>query len=60
MKIFDELVRAGKLLSEYPGQWAVCGGVAASIYRSRARFTDDIDFALIDTARISAERYYSI
>ncbi len=48
MKIFSELKKATGLLSKYEGQWAIAGGIAASIYRSKPRFTDDIDFALID------------
>ena len=55
MKLYDELKRSATLLSEYPGQWAVCGGIAASIYRVRPRYTDDIDFAVIDSERISAK-----
>lgn len=54
MKLFSELQRVTKLLEEFPGQWAICGGIAASIYRSKARYTDDIDFALIDSTTISA------
>ncbi len=47
MKLFSELKRATEILLEYPSQWAICGGVAASIYREKARFTDDIDFRLL-------------
>ncbi len=54
MGIFSELKRVIKFLDNYPGQWAVCGGVAASIYRERPRFTDDIDFALVDNDSLSA------
>lgn len=54
MKLFDELKRATSYLGDFPRQWALCGGVAASIYRSKARFTDDIDFALIDSPDIAA------
>ncbi len=55
MKLFEVLKQTALLLLEHPGQWAVCGGVAASIYRRKARFTDDIDFALIDSPAMSAE-----
>lgn len=55
MKLFSELKRAAEILSAYPGQWAICGGVAASIYRSKPRFTDDIYFAVIDSDTIQAE-----
>ena len=59
MKLFNELIRATKILANYKGQWAICGGVAASIYRSKPRFTNDIDFALIDSPQISAEQLAS-
>ncbi len=55
MKIFHELRRAVEILNDYPGNWALCGGVAASIYRKNPRFTNDIDFALIDSEKISAK-----
>ena len=55
MKLFDELKRATELLHQHRGQWALCGGVAASIYRNKPRFTDDIDFALIDSEKYPAE-----
>ena len=54
MRIFEQLKRVTHLLQQYPGQWAVCGGVAASIYRTAPRFTNDIDVALVDSQRISA------
>lgn len=54
MGIFSELKRVIRFLNNYPGQWAICGGVAASIYRERPRFTDDIDFALVDSNSLSA------
>jgi len=59
VKIFAELKRTTKLLNEYQGQWALCGGVAASIYREKARFTDDIDFALVDSPNTSAVKLAS-
>lgn len=54
MRLFVELKRVAQAMAAYPSQWAVCGGIAASIYREKARFTDDIDFALIDSDKISA------
>lgn len=54
MKLFDRLKQAAVLLADYPDQWAICGGVAASIYRSSPRFTDDIDIAVIDSDKIRA------
>lgn len=55
MKILRELKRVVALLQPYRGQWALCGGIAASIYRSHPRFTDDIDFVLVDGENQSAE-----
>lgn len=59
MKLFSELKRTVQLLQKFTGQWAICGGVAASVYRTKARFTDDIDFALISTHEVSAEELAS-
>ncbi len=59
MKLLNELERVTAVLSRYPAQWAICGGIAASIYRERARFTDDIDFAVVDSEIISASRLAS-
>lgn len=55
MTLFSELEKAVTLLNKYAGSWAICGGVAASIYRKIPRFTADIDFALIDSTDLSAE-----
>lgn len=54
MRLFSELKRAAQILSRYPSQWAICGGVAASLYRESARFTDDIDFAVVDSEALTA------
>lgn len=56
MKIFSEFKKVVEILQEYNGSWAVCGGVAASIYRKESRFTNDIDIALIDHNGTSAEQ----
>ena len=60
MKLFSELKRVARQLSTCEGRWAVCGGVAASLYRESPRFTGDIDIAVIDaegdSARTLAER----
>jgi hypothetical protein len=48
MKLFHDLRRVTELLLPYRGCWAVCGGVAAAIYRETPRYTADIDIALID------------
>lgn len=55
MRLFAELKRLAQALSRFPGQWAVCGGVAASLYREKARFTDDIDIAVVNSGPVSAE-----
>ena len=49
MKIFQSLKRVTSLLEPFSGSWAVCGGVAACIYRDVPRFTGDIDIALVDS-----------
>ncbi|MCO6430884.1 MAG: nucleotidyl transferase AbiEii/AbiGii toxin family protein [Deltaproteobacteria bacterium] len=55
MRLLSELKKVAEELQPYRGQWAVCGGVAASIYREKARFTDDIDIALIDSPLVAAK-----
>lgn len=54
MQIFSELQRLAKHLDRWPGSWALCGGVVASIYRDTPRFTGDIDVALIDLGSTAA------
>lgn len=56
MKIFQYLRKIVALLEEdlTSGRWALCGGVAASIYRDTPRFTGDIDIAIIDHPPLSA------
>ena len=48
MKLFSNLKRTAQILNRSPGCWAVCGGIAACVYRTTPRFTGDIDIALID------------
>lgn len=55
MKLLEDLKRARELLSAWPGAWAVCGGVAAAVYRDTPRYTADIDIALIDTSDKTAK-----
>ena len=50
MKIFQRLKEVTALLNQSPGQWCLCGGVAASVYRDSPRFTGDIDFALKESS----------
>lgn len=47
MKLFSELKRVASSMSAYPGAWALCGGVVASIYRQSPRFTADVDIAVV-------------
>ncbi len=54
MKLFSELKELARQLKPWKGRWALCGGVAASIYRDKARFTLDIDIAVVDDPRHSA------
>ncbi len=54
MKLFSGLKRVIERLEPRTGSWAVCGGIAASLYRENARFTADIDIALIDTEQLKA------
>ena len=46
MKIFQSLKTVTNLLKPFDGSWAVCGGIAACVYRDVPRFTGDIDIAL--------------
>ena len=55
MKIFSELKKLSKHLERWDGAWAICGGVAASLYRETPRFTADIDIALVSQGNRSAE-----
>jgi hypothetical protein len=48
MKLFANLKRATAVLEKYPGAWAICGGVAACVYRDTPRFTGDLDIAVVD------------
>lgn len=41
-------------LAEWDVRWAVCGGMAAGVYRKEPRFTADIDIALVDTPKAKA------
>ena len=56
MKIFDSLKRTVDLLASYEGHWAICGGVAACLYRETPRYTGDIDIALSEKPnRVAAD-----
>ena len=54
MKIFDFLKRLVTVLESSKNPWAICGGVAASLYRELPRFTDDIDIAIADLPNMPA------
>src|ERR1700741_1532305 len=56
MKIFSELQKLSKHLEAWKGAWALCGGVAASLYRDTPRFTVDIDVAIVAQGDTSAEK----
>lgn len=47
MKIFEVLKRTTSLLEDVEIDWALCGGVAACLYRETPRHTGDIDITLI-------------
>lgn len=57
MKLFAKLKQTVAALAEWEGRWAICGGVAASLYREIPRFTGDIDIALIDSPIKSAQQF---
>src|SRR6185295_13797866 len=59
MRIFQVLKNVITLLEPYDERWAICGGVAASLYRETPRFTGDIDIALVDGEDTSAEKIAS-
>jgi hypothetical protein len=59
LKLLSELKRVSNSLAAFPGHWALCGGVAASIYRKKPRFTDDIDFILSDSPSLPAKEIAS-
>jgi hypothetical protein len=48
MPLFQHLRSAIDLLKPWQGYYAICGGIAACLYRETPRFTGDIDIALID------------
>jgi hypothetical protein len=48
MKIFEKLKLATSILERSGCEWAICGGVAACLYRETPRYTGDIDFCLTD------------
>jgi hypothetical protein len=54
MQLFQALKQAVSILQKHHGCWAVCGGVAASIYRDIPRFTGDIDIAIVEHGEIPA------
>ncbi len=54
MKLFANLKLATQQLSRFEECWAVCGGIAACLYRSTPRYTGDIDFILRDSNDFTA------
>ena len=63
MKLFENLKRIAKILESTSNDWAICGGIAACLYRDKPRFTGDIDIILSDSpetpARKAAEKIVS-
>ncbi len=49
MKLFADLKITAATLAHYNCQWAICGGIAACVYRTTPRYTADIDIAIIDS-----------
>lgn len=49
MRIFQKLKASIELLKPWEGYYAICGGIAACLYRDIPRYTADIDIAIIDT-----------
>jgi len=54
MKLFERLKQLEGALASYRGSWAICGGVAACLYREVPRYTGDIDIAMLDHNELSA------
>jgi len=54
MLLFQNLKLAIELLKPWQGYYAVCGGIAACLYRELSRYTSDIDIAIIDSPKESA------
>jgi hypothetical protein len=56
MKLFQSLKRTVEILAPWPDCWAICGGVAAAIYRPTPRYTGDIDIVLVDAPSLPAAK----
>ena len=54
MKLLQALKELFSLLESFHGSWAVCGGIAATVYRETPRFTGDIDIAIVGREPLSA------
>lgn len=59
MRLVKEFIRVIEALTPYKNPWAICGGLAASIYSKLPRFTNDIDIMLIDTKEATAKNVAS-
>ena len=55
MRLFQKLKVVAELLRPYDGYYAVCGGIAACLYRETPRYTGDIDIALVNPPGRSAK-----
>lgn len=60
MKLFADLKITAATLARYNCPWAICGGIAACVYRTTPRYTADIDIAIIDTVTHKAKDVASI
>jgi hypothetical protein len=54
VKLFSHLKSVAKILELHEGYWAVCGGIAACLYRETPRYTGDIDIAICDSPTVAA------
>jgi len=58
---FDNILQAVKVVSEYDGIWAVCGGWAIDLYLNRiTRHHKDFDFAILRRDQLSIQNYLSV
>ena len=55
MKLIETLNRVTKLLQLNNCSYAICGGIAASLYRDTPRFTGDVDIALLSNSEKSEQ-----
>ena len=54
MKLFQYLKKTATIMNSWSGCWALCGGIAASLYRDTPRYTGDLDLAVVSNADCTA------